>query len=203
MDWCILRCSSSQTLQLAASLNDAGFRAWTPVEVRQVLAGKERKPTEKPTAVIPSFVFARLSDAPALLALSRSPTLNYRVWDAEQRKLVTKGHPHFTVFHLHGRRSSVTEASLAPLRALEGELQALTERRREKARCKGPAPRFTAGQIVRIDGGGYEGLDLTVQHSNEGKLVTLTHPAWLWTVEISAWKLNAVQVSNTSAAIAA
>lgn len=41
--WCILTTTPGQTLNLAASLNDAGFSVWTPVEVRERRVGRERK----------------------------------------------------------------------------------------------------------------------------------------------------------------
>src|SRR5690606_10397560 len=86
------------------------------------------------------------------------------------------------------------DMGLRALRELEADLAALTERRREATKQKGPAPRFKVGQEVRVIGAGFDGLNLTVAENNDGKLVKLAHPSWMWTVEISAWKLKEVQV---------
>lgn len=198
MSWCILRTSSSQTLNLAASLTDAGYEVWAPTELREKRIGKARKVTEQSFAIMPSFVFARMKHLADLLLLSHSPTLNYRVWDSEQRRMVVKGHPAFSVFRSNGQVRPQTDASLTDLRTLEASLQKAAERRREQAKQKGPTPRFKAGQVVKVDGGGFEGLRLTVAEANEGKVVKLIHPDWMWTVEISAWKLRDVQLSQAS-----
>lgn len=42
--WCILRCSNCKTLELAASLTEAGFDAWSPLEWRATAAGFGRWP---------------------------------------------------------------------------------------------------------------------------------------------------------------
>lgn len=195
-DWVILRCSGMNTLKLADSLHAAGFDVWTPREVRERLAGRARELIEQETPILPEYVFARFDHLSAMLALSRSPTLNYQVWDNERRRMVTKGRPHFWLFQCNGGIRPIPDASLAGLRALEAELIVATERRREANKQKGPAPRFEAGQTVRVDGSGFDGLDLTVSETNEGKMVKLTHPNWMWTVEISAWKLQQVQLEG-------
>ncbi len=191
--WCILRTSARQTLDLAASLADAGYDVWTPVEIRERLAGRKRELVEQRIAIVPGYVFARMDDLTGLLSLSRSPTLNYLAWDAEKGRMVGKGHPHFSVFHLHGRCRPQHDKSLAPLRAIEESLQKAAARRKEQAKHKGPIPQFRVGQLVRVDGGGFEGLTMTVAKANDGKQVTLIHPDWVWTVEISAWKLRDIQ----------
>ncbi len=197
-DWYILRVAGSGTLRLASSLNEAGFGCWCPVEVREVLIGRKREPVEKEIPILPEYVFAKSENLHALLALSHSPSLNYRVWDKVSRKMVDKGHPPFSVFRVHGRYHPVTDASLSPMRALEARLAEVAERRRQRALTNEPLPKFAAGEVVRVDGGGFEGLQLTVAEANEGKMVKLVHPAWMWTVEISAWKLRDVQLSQGS-----
>lgn len=194
-DWIILRTASSRTLQLAASLNEAGFEAWTPVEVRDRLAARTRKPVEQSIAITPSFVFAPSDRLRELLALSRSPNLTCQVWDAKLRRMVSKGHPHFTVFHLHGRCPTITETSLAPLHELESKLATILSARRERAKRKGEPPRFKAGDRVRISEGAFGGLDLEVVEANTGKMVLVTYQGWVNPIEISAWTLRDVQVS--------
>lgn len=189
--WCILRCSGSRTLALAGSLAEVGYDVWAPAETRTRLAGRKREMVEQQTALLPGYVFAPWSQMRDLLTLSRSPSLSYRVYDTDRRRMVSKGHPYFTVFQVRPQ----TDTSLAPLRALEESLAALAQRRREKAQHRGRPPQFKAGQIVSVGKAGFEGLRLVVSEDNAGKDVKLIHPDWTWPVEISAWKLQAIQVN--------
>ena len=195
-DWIILQTSSAATIGLAQSLAEVGYDVWTPIEMRQRLVGAKREEIEQEVAIIPGYVFARYDRMADLLQLSRSPSLNYRVWDAGKRSMVTKGHPYFSLFRMHGHIRGQSERGLAPLRALEESLARLSERRRERALRKGPAPRFVAGTLVRVGGGGFEGLRLLVAEDSVGKTVKLVHPDWSWPVEISAWKLHEIQVQS-------
>ena len=77
--WAILRCSNCKTLDLAASLTDAGFEAWTPVETVMLRPRRGNKREEVRQPLIASFVFARAVHLPGLLELSHSPALNYRI----------------------------------------------------------------------------------------------------------------------------
>ncbi|MGY2732797.1 transcription termination/antitermination NusG family protein [Sphingomonas sp. UYP23] len=192
--WVILRTSGGRTLALVDSLREVGFDVWTPIEERSRLAARNRELVEQVVAILPGYVFARYDRLDDLLNLSRSPTLNYQVWDAEKRKMVTRGHPHFSVFQMHGRVRPQSDLSLVPLRALEAALQKVADRRRERAGQKGSPPIFAAGQIVRVGEGSFGGLELTVAETNNGKDVKLTHPDWTWPIEISAWKLADIQV---------
>lgn len=193
-DWCILRTAGRSTLPLAAQLGGDGFDVWTPIEYRARLAGRDREQVEQSVAILPGYVFASMDRRDDLLNMARSPTMNYRVWDADQRRIVVKGYPHFSVFLAGGKVCAVSENSLSSLRALEAALARVAERRRSKATPSGPPPRFRAGQIVRMVSHGCGGMDLTVVEPNKGKAVKLDHPEWLWPVEISAWKLQAIQI---------
>lgn len=201
-DWCILQCSPSATLNLAVSLGEDGYGVWAPAETREIRKGKARDLVEVEMAILPRYVFARAHHLADLLELSRSPSLQYQVWDAELKRMVTKGHPHFSVFTLHGSARPLSDKALAPLRQLEEQLQAVTARRRERranANRKGPAPTFKAGEIVKVDGG-YEGLRLEVAEDNEGRVVKVNHPDWMWPLNICAWKLQRIQLDHASPA---
>jgi transcription antitermination factor NusG len=195
-DWVVLRCAGAATLRLASSLAQAGFEVWTPSEVREQLAGRKRELVEVEAPILPDYVFAKFDHLAELLRLSHSPSLNYQVWDSSEQRMVTKGHPYFTLFRDNGEIRPVRDKNLQPLRAIEEALRDDTERRREAAKRKGPAPQFTAGDVVRVEGSGFEGLDLTVAETNEGKTVKLHHPDWMWTVEISAWKLQSIHIES-------
>lgn len=198
-DWIILhRVARGRTLALAETLAEAGFEVWTPVEERERLAGPKRELVEQKLPVMPGYLFAHGRHISELLGLSRSPTLNFQVWDHEQRCMVTRGHPTFRVMYVNGLHARASDNSLRPLRALEARLAEVAQQRRERALVKGPIPQFEAGQAVVVDGGGFEGLTLTVAEANKGKLVRLVHPAWMWAVEISAWKLQAIQIMSGS-----
>jgi len=158
------------------------------------LAGRDREMIEQTMAIVPGYVFAPFDRADDLLALARSPSLNYRVWDPESRQMAIKGHPYFTVLHMNGRVRSQPDRSLAPLRAIEEDLARLAERRRARNLEKGAPPKFRAGQIVHAGSGGFDGLRLKVVEDNLGKSVKLMHPDWSWPLEVSAWKLHAIQI---------
>lgn len=183
-------------MPLASALSEAGFDVWTPVETRARLAGRDRRVVEQILPIMPGYVFAARDRGDDLLNMSRSPTLNFRVWDKEQRRMVIKGYPHFSVFLANGGIRTLEQAALAPLQALEADLARLAERRRAKALEKGEPPRFEKGQTVRVDSHGVAGLNLTVMEANAGKTVKLHHPDWLFPAHISAWKLRAVAVKG-------
>lgn len=153
---------------------------------------------EQSIAITPRFVFARADRLAELLTLSRSPSLSFQVYDPDLRRMVMKGHPYFTVFHFQGRCPTVSDASIAPLREIEGRLAIVADRRREVAKRKGEPPRFHAGDIVRVNSAAFGGLDLEVVAANAGKMVLVTYPGWLQPIEISAWTLRDVQVSDSA-----
>lgn len=172
--WCILRCSNGKTLELAASLADAGFEAWSPAETisRRARSGTKREEIRRP--LIASFVFARADRLDDLLALSHSPTLNYRVWDSELRRMVVRGHPFFRVSQLR----SVPDRQLAHLRDIE-----------RKRRPKGKAKAFEQGTVVRITEGGFEGL-IGVVEECRGDYATITLDDWSAPAKVATWLLH-------------
>lgn len=193
-DWIILTCSNAKTIDLARSLTDAGFEAWSPVETVQRRARQGAKPDNVTRPLMPSFVFARAENEIDLLALSHSPTLNYRVWDRDLKRMVTRGHPFFRFFRPFGTTSTVSETQLEHLRKLE-------HRRRPKT-----APQsFERGALVRFTEGGFEGL-LGIVEETRGEYTVVTIDDWSIPVQVSTWLLhpgtcadNAVNVSGVSA----
>lgn len=143
--WCILRCSPCKTLDLAKALTEMGFDAWTPVET--VFHGE--KPLRKPLTVC--YVFAAADRLHALLDLSHSPVLNYRVWDPDEKRLVTRSRPYFRLFRDFGQVAIIPGAKLEPLRHIE---------RRRKPR--GVIKPIEPGTIVRLTEGGFAGMTGTV-----------------------------------------
>jgi hypothetical protein len=195
-DWVILRTRGpNSTLRLADGLAEAGFHAWTPVDVRDRWAGKPRRLVEQTVAVTPGYVFVRAERLLDLLTLSHKPALCYQTWDAEKRAMVTKGMPVFTLLRTERVYAKTRDSLLAPMREYEERQRTAAQRRRDQAASVGPVPRFHAGQVVRVDGA-YEGLDLFVVEPNKGKMVKLDHPTWMWTMEIPAWQLRHVNVTE-------
>jgi transcription antitermination factor NusG len=189
MDWCILRCSGCKTLELAASLNEAGFEAWAPVEtvVLRPRRGNKRMEVVKP--LVASLVFARADRLQDLLALSHSPTLTYQTWDSDLRRMVVRGRPYFRVPPLR----LVPDAQLDGLRNAE-----------RKRRPKGKPKAFAPGSMVRIIEGGFEGLRGIVDECR-GDYASVTVAGWGVPVKVATWLLEqalddapAVHVSSCS-----
>lgn len=172
--WIILRCSNTTTIPLAKSLAEDGFTAWTPVEViaPRPRYGKKRDKIEQ--ALMPSFVFACADATADLIALAHRPALIYQVWDSEQRRMVTRGHPHFRVFRHGDVIPNIPEHQLAHLRNID---------RRHRASQR----TVSIGDRFRFSSGGFEGLNGIVmqagaQHSTvqiDGMPVTVKMPTWV------------------------
>lgn len=194
-DWIILHTAASRTVQLALALVDAGFAAWTPTETRIRRVGRARDRQEYEAPIMPPFVFARYARLKELLALSHTPSLTYRVWDSELRRMVTKGYPSFTVMQRQGDFPRVADAHLDPLRAIEAQLRIAFARLLEAERRQGDLPVFDAGTVVRVTDGAFGGLDLVVTERNEGKLVKLSCDGWVHNLEISAWSLQEIKLN--------
>lgn len=142
-DWLILRTASSCTMAVATALDEAGYRAWTPS--RQERSGPARARVLVP--LMPTFVFADYDCLADLIALSKSPSLTYRVWDAEQGRMVNKGIPHFRLFRFLDGYPRLRDRALNPLRQTE---------QRHSPETVGP--RFEPDDKVLYPDAGFEGL---------------------------------------------
>lgn len=165
--WCILRTASRSTLKLAESLAEDGYEVWTPIETREPPKdAKKSKAKDEPEqrAILPTFLFAGFSQVSELVALSRSPSLHYRVWDSEKRRMVVKGHAAFSIFRHNGAYSRIPDFALSSLRAAE---------RRRKPR--GLVKMFEVGAKVKLTEGVYTGLKGEVV-AVKGKIATVAFP---------------------------
>jgi hypothetical protein len=111
--WCILRTSGGQTLPLAAWLRGAGFNVWTPARtirklVRRGTRTEQRLEVDIP--ILPTFVFARERDLPALA-------------DVIDDQDVLR--PAFSIFRYNGRIPLVGDREVVGLRE-EEEREAAT-----------------------------------------------------------------------------
>ena len=179
-DWCILRTGAASTLRLADSLTDAGFEAWTPMEVRDKRKPRSTLRVEVIQPITPTFVFADHSRLDELLSLSHAPSLIYQVWDKELRRMVTKGHPYFTVFRFAGEYPRIPDAQLSPLRTAEARL---------KRKPRGKPPTFNPGDVVRLTEGGFAGLTGEVR-TTQGKFAMVRFPGFPVEVKISVFLLH-------------
>lgn len=142
-DWIILRTSGRNTILLSETLNEAGFTAWTPVEVVRVRKRPRSPATElRSFAMTPSFVFARSDRLASLLALSNTHR---------------KRQPDFSVFHYLGGIPTIADASLEHLRSME-----------LKAAPKEKRAQYAIGSTVRVPEGPFAGMSGIVE-TDDGK----------------------------------
>lgn len=135
-NWCILRTSGRGTLRLTASLNREGIEAWTPSVMIERPGGRE-----KPTAIMPTFVFAKAVAIPRLALLEERP----------------RSHEPFSFFRHFGALPVVADCELEPLRSAENRA---APKRRQRS--------YRPGQIVRVPEGSFSGMTGRVEET-EGK----------------------------------
>lgn len=167
--WCILRCSAARTLALAASLRDAGYEAWTPVDHVTRRRSRSKAIVAFDAPMLPTYVFAR-ADANLMVHVS---------------KQLGSPHPAFSVYQHAGRAPLLADAGLNHLRALE-ERSADRARKRDG---KAKAPRFAPGAVVRIADGqtAWRGMSGIVE-SEDGR-DALVNFGGSYAVRISRWQL--------------
>lgn len=153
-DLCILRTAPSRTIPLAKSLLAVGIEAWTPIEVQERRVGRKRLREDRDVPMVPGIVFADYAKLPRLVSISRSPGMIYQSWDAEQRRMVTRDHPPFSVFRYLDGYPFVTDKALDPLRMEE-----------RKATPKAKVRTFRPGEEVRFPDAGFDGITGIVQMS--------------------------------------
>ena len=177
--WCILRTQSSQTLVLAEALKSEGFMAWTPTEVIVRHARRERPRSEVVVALMPGIVFAAWDRLNDLAGLSHS-SLTYRRWDADLRRMIMVGLPHFRVMKVGDKPARVIDAELSGLRSAERTSAVLAKKRT-----------FKPGDQVRLCEGAFEGLRGVI-----GKIVgdfaEVSFPDWAVPVKVAFRLLEAV-----------
>lgn len=130
-DWLILRCSSGNTLKLAASLYEAGYEAWTPTETIQT-RGPNRSRRKEAQPAARGYVFAASRHLTELLQETRHETSN---------------HPTFWFLRQMGKIRFLADKQLDPLR--------------QAVRAGLPADQITTfmdNALVKYPACGFEGL---------------------------------------------
>ena len=154
--WFILRCASADTLKVAGQLEKRGFDVWTPVERKHGRRPRTRAEYDKTFALMPSYVFANMHHLAELQGMADLPSADT---------------PRFTLFRYAGGVPLIADDQLGALRAEEGRLQAVYARHVAKGKR---GPRFTGGEIVRLQEGGFAGLEGTViEQQGQFTLVSL------------------------------
>lgn len=177
MQWCILRTAPSRTLLLAAALEAAAYRAWTPQETRTVRSGHARVPRTVAAPMMPTIVFAEYERLPMLVALSRMPSPLCTVWDETMRCHVQRPVPSFHVFRHGDMYPRIADRALDAVRLAE-----------QRGRPRTTAPTFAPGAAVTFADAGFEGLTGRVERM-QGRYALVQFPGFSVPVKISAHSL--------------
>lgn len=155
--WFILRMASSDTLSLARALTRAGFDVWTPIERKRGKMPRTRTTYDKEFALMPSYLFVNIHHLAEIQHMAMLPPRNI---------------PRFVLFQCQGGVPLIGDDQLDALRAEEKRLQGIYERQCRKGK-KGP--KFNAGTLVRIEEGGFAGLDgVVTEQQGQFTLVNFT-----------------------------
>lgn len=184
-DWCILQTRGATTLRLAETLREVGFNAWAPItrEVRR--EDDQRSRLEVAVPLMPNFVFVAADRLLDILALAHSPSLQYRVWDTDARRMLVKGHPFFRLFR-GGNHRFIPDHELDPLRRME-----------RLPRPKREDREFAIGEKVRTDDAGFAGLTGTVVAlRSKGRKIKVEFDKWGFEAEFPSWSLRPVDANG-------
>ncbi len=182
--WCILRTSGSSTMPLARGLREAGYDAWTPIEIQNRRRGHSRDRIDREAAIMPSYVFADAARLAELLALSKRPAQCYRRWDKAKAEFVIHGIPYFSVFRYDDRFPVIADGSLEPLRVIE-----------RRTAPKAIAPVFSQGDRVKLVEGGFAGMSGVVETS-KGEYSLVCFPNFPIPIKIASLLLLQDMVSS-------
>lgn len=187
--WIILRTSGTGTLQLAKALREAGMDAWSPVEIQNRRRPRSNDRFEREVAVMPSYVFANAEHLVELLQIASKPQQCYKRWDAELRRMVVQGIPHFSVFHHNNGIPLIADDGLNALRVVE-----------RRTAPKPVAPTFATGQAVKLSEGGFAGLSGTVQ-SSKGDFAMVAFAGYPIAIKISLLLLHPDMIDSAQPGI--
>ena len=149
--WCVVRTQASQTLNLTQTLQDAGYRAWTPTETKTRRARRSHPQQDITAALMPGLIFVDWDRLAELIAMSRN-AMPYLHYDSATKRHVTRGTPHFRILQIGTagdamRYARVSDRDLAGLRHAEARAGVAVKRRT-----------LRRGAKVRLTEGAFEGL---------------------------------------------
>ena len=170
-DWCILRTGASRTLPLVASLQEAGFDVWSPVQTLTRRRGPARDRVEYTAPMMPTFVFARADRRHELAQIAAQPFSE---------------HPGFSVFRYLGAIPTIGDAEISEARRIE--------ERGKRAAKMGQRQAFTIGQPVKVKEGPGAGLSGEVVKDGDGKFVLVAFAGI--NMKIGSWLLGTDEVQD-------
>lgn len=181
--WFIIRMASADTLPVVRALARRGIEAWTPLERKLGRMPRTRRQYDKEFALMPSYAFVAVHDLPAVQRIALLPQGDMAA---------------FSIFHHKGGVPLIADDQLDALRAEEGRLQGIYERACRKGK---KLPTFAPGHIVRMDSGGFAGLEGIVE-GQEGQFTLVNFDGFHSPIKISSLLL-VEDVSGAEADIAA
>lgn len=153
--WIILRTAAPRTLRLAKSLEEAGFRVWTPRQTisRRVPRSKDKERREIETPIIPTFVFAEADQKDALRALVAQPLHQ---------------HPIFSLMTFRGGVPEIKDSEVHGLRIEERRMQAAADERARRARVRTHArgKAVPIGTTISLPTAAFTGMSGVVEESD-------------------------------------
>lgn len=149
--WCILRVGSQRTIALADSLAKSGFHVWTPVATVKRRRPRSKLHREITVPIMPSYVFARADQLPALFSEASNPATD---------------HPNFTIARWAGKIPTISDRQLDALR--------VEERRAIPPKKAKP---YQQGDAVRVLDGAWAGLPGIVK-TGRGRYVWVDIPGF-------------------------
>ncbi len=150
--WVILRTSGARTMKLAASLQDAGIDAWTPVERSERRLPRASAKRQLTAALTPTYVFVRARHLTELRLIER---------------MEISRHPAFSIFRYFGATVFVPHLGLHALRAKEQDSYRDSLPNTGKKACQKPrGEAFKPGDVVTHIEGPLAGIPCMVERSD-------------------------------------
>lgn len=156
--WCVLRTSGPSTLRLTASLQAAGFDAWTPTEHVRRRVPRCKSTEYRPAPLAPTYVFVRAKHLAQLQRVERAD--------------ITP-HPRFSIFRHCGVTVWVRHMMLHPLRMLQQDSYRQSLPASGRAPGKPRGAQYGVGDKVKLTTGAFTGFEAFVE-SSDGLMTTLT-----------------------------
>jgi transcription antitermination factor NusG len=179
--WCILRSRGRFTLRLEESLNEDGFEAWTPKEVRKIRIPRTNVRRTVVLPLMPSYVFARANHLVDLLLMAEMSV-------KPRRARGQPAHVDFSVMHFHDSIPLIGDRQLQALRHLEAK-------RTPRAKAQRT---FADGVevVVKIEGGSFAGMKGVVRKSDTS--TSLVCFSERMSVKIPTYLLSEIDIGSQS-----
>lgn len=168
--WCILTCDSSDTLRVVEALIGLGLGVWTPVEWSVARMPVTRSRYDKPTAMMPGYVFGdtgHLDQFVRLAGLRRRDLPRFKFLESQA---------------MADHTPLVSDSALDALRDEEARRRTTFERAKRKD-YKPPKPKLDAE--VRMPDGPFGGINGEVRRT-KGRDIVVDIPNCPFTLKVSS-----------------